>query len=237
MDCIFKVYRYDPGKDKAPYFKIYKINCDPNDKILDCLNKIRAEQDGTLSYRMSCAHGICGSDSLRINGEIALACQRLVKNYKTREFTIEPLPLFRIIKDLIVDLDTFFDKYHQLKPFLIDTTETPKKERIQHKEDRKKIEDVIKCILCACCTAACPVNQREEKYIGPAALVRAHRYLFDSRDKAKEERLDLLDKKEGAWGCKTYFKCTEVCPKEIKVTKAITQIKTEIRNQRKKIEL
>jgi succinate dehydrogenase / fumarate reductase iron-sulfur subunit len=229
MKYKFRIRRFDPTKDQTPYYQEYVIKAESDDKILDCLNKIRADVDGTLAYRMSCAHGVCGSDAMVINGEIGLACQKLVKNYETNHFIIDPLPVFPVMKDLVVDLDQFFKWYRRVKPYLINTERAPLGERVQGENDRKKIEDVIKCILCACCTASCPIEQSGTKYIGPAALVRAHRYIFDTRDKAKENRLMDLNNKEGAYGCKTYFKCTEVCPKGIKVTKAINQIKTEIK--------
>ena len=166
---------------------------------------------------------------MRINGVCGLPCQKLAKDFK-EEVLIEPFPVFKVIKDLIVDLDQFFEKYHSIKPYLITKTPPPERERSQSPEDQRSTEEAIRCILCACCTAACPINQNPEtaNYIGPAALVRAYRYLFDSRDEASEERIALLDRPDGAWGCQTKWKCTEVCPKEIPVTKQIGQIKKRI---------
>lgn len=232
-----KVFRFDPQRDKEPYYQIFEVEADPMDRILDCLNRIRWEQDPTLSFRMSCGHGVCGSDGMRINGISALACQKLVKDFKeSGEILIEPLQVFKVVKDLIVDLDLFFEKYNSIKPYLITQNAPPDQERIQSPEDHKKFEDAIRCILCACCTSACPVNQNKEteSYVGPAALVRAFRYLFDSRDEASEERIALLDHKDGAWGCQTKWKCTEVCPKEIPVTKQIGQIKKRIYEAKEK---
>jgi succinate dehydrogenase / fumarate reductase iron-sulfur subunit len=226
-----KVFRFDPQRDKEPYYQIFEVEADPMDRILDCLNRIRWEQDPTLSFRMSCGHGVCGSDGMRINGISALACQKLVKDFKEdEEILIEPLQVFKVVKDLIVDLDLFFEKYTSIKPYLVTQNAPPDQERIQPPEDHKKFEDAIRCILCGCCTSACPVNQNKEteSYVGPAALVRAFRYLFDSRDEASEERIALLDNKDGAWGCQTKWKCTEVCPKKIPVTKQIGQIKKRI---------
>jgi succinate dehydrogenase / fumarate reductase iron-sulfur subunit len=228
MKCNFKIFRFDPLKDKEPHYQEYIVEADPKDRILDCLNKIRWEQDPSLAFRWSCEHGVCGSDALKINGVCALACQKLIKDYQNSSFLIEPIPVFPVVKDLVVDMEPFFEMYHSVKPYLINPDE-PTTERIQTPEERKLIEDSIKCISCACCTASCPINISVNKnYVGPAALVKAHRYIHDSRDRASLERLTFLDTNDGAWGCKTHFKCTEVCPKSIKVTKVITQIKNKI---------
>jgi succinate dehydrogenase / fumarate reductase iron-sulfur subunit len=224
-----KIFRFDPEKDEKPFYQTFEVEADPMDRLLDCLNRIRWEQDSTLSFRMSCGHGVCGSDGMRINGICSLACQKLVKSFK-EEILIEPLPVFKVVKDLVVDLNSFFEKYNSIKPFLIAITPPPDQERKQSPEEHKIFEEAIRCILCACCTASCPVNQNKETegYVGPAALVRAFRYLFDSRDEGSEERIALLNHEDGAWGCQTLWKCTEVCPKEIPVTKQIGQIKKRI---------
>ena len=229
MITKLKIYRYDPQKDKKPYYQTFEVEADPMDRLLDCLNRIRWEQDPTLSFRMSCGHGVCGSDGMRINRICGLACQKLVRDFK-EEVLIEPLPVFTVVKDLIVDLGPFFEKYHSVNPYLITHTPPPEQERPQSLEEHQQFEEAIRCILCACCTASCPVNQQKEteKYIGPAALVRAFRYLFDSRDEGSEERIALMDGLDGAWGCQTKWKCTEVCPKEIPVTKEIGRIKKRI---------
>jgi succinate dehydrogenase / fumarate reductase iron-sulfur subunit len=229
MFVKLKVFRFDPQKDQEPHYQNFEVEADPFDRILDCLNRVRWEQDSTLSFRWSCGHGICGSDGMRINGICGLPCQKLVGNFK-EEILIEPLPVFKVVKDLIVDLDPFFEKYHSIKPYLITKTPAPDQERVQLPDQQRLFEEAIRCILCACCTASCPVNQQKETeaYVGPAALVRAFRYLFDSRDEASDERIDLLDHKDGAWGCQTKWKCTEVCPKEIPVTQQIGQIKKRI---------
>jgi succinate dehydrogenase / fumarate reductase iron-sulfur subunit len=229
MELKLKIFRFDPQKDEKPYYQTFAVTAQPTDRLLDCLNRIRWEQDPTLSFRMSCAHGICGSDGMRINGICGLPCQKLVKDFPG-EVLLEPLPVFRVIKDLVVDLVPFLEKYNSIKPYLITKTAPPEKERRQSPEQQAKLETSVRCILCACCTASCPVNQKKEteKYVGPAALVRAFRYLFDSRDEGSEERIALLDHKDGAWGCQTLWKCTEVCPKKIPVTQQIGQIKKRI---------
>ena len=231
---VLKVFRYDPEKDEVPYYRTYEVNGEPSDRLLDCLNRIRWEQDPTLSFRMSCGHGICGSDGMRINGVCGLPCQKLVSAFEG-EVLVEPLPVFRVMKDLVVDLGPFFEKYRSLAPYLITRRAAPERERCQLPEEQRLFEDAIRCILCACCTASCPVNQAKETeaYAGPAALVRAFRYLFDSRDEGSSERLALLDRKEGALGCRTLWKCTEVCPKQIPVTKEIGQIKKRIYEAKK----
>jgi len=232
MNSQFKIFRFDPDRDEKPYFRNYDLEVKATEKILDCLNRIRWEQDPTLAYRMSCAHGVCGSDAMRINGVCALACQRLVKDYETSEFLIEPLPVFRVVKDLIVDLEPFFEKYRAIRPYLISETPPPKKERLQDREARKVFDDAVRCILCGSCTAACPISNKNKNYLGPAALLRAFRYLFDNRDRGEKERIQILDNEDGIWGCKTLWKCTEVCPKEIPVTKCLGKIKKKIHDMK-----
>ncbi|MCG6945767.1 MAG: succinate dehydrogenase iron-sulfur subunit [Deltaproteobacteria bacterium] len=234
MKCTFIVYRFEPAVDKEPRYQEYMVEAEPTDKILDCLNKIRWEQDPTLSYRSSCAHGICGSDALMINGRIELACQRLVRDFKTaNNFVIEPLPLFKVIKDLIVDMDPFFEKHRTVRPYLINDEDPPEKERLQDPENQKFFEHALACILCGSCTAACPINRSNDKYLGPAALLRGFRYVADSRDTATGSRLAQLDNENGAWGCKSMWWCTDVCPKSIPVTKSIAQIKRLIKEEGK----
>lgn len=229
MELRFKIFRFDPEVDKGPYYKYYQVSADPEERILDCLNKIRWEQDGSLAYRMSCGHGICGSDAMKINGVCGLACQQIVKDYACPMIVLEPLPVFRVLKDLIVDLDEFLGVVQSMRPFLIPAREPPEAERIQSKQDRQKIEDVTRCILCACCTAACPVMRYNPKYVGPGALMWAFRAVFDSRDSKHAERLRQLNEPNGVWPCVNHFECTRVCPQRIPVTKCISQLKREIR--------
>ena len=229
MELKLKIFRFDPQQDEKPHYQTFAVDARPTDRLLDCLNRIRWEQDPTLAFRMSCAHGVCGSDGMRINGICGLPCQKLVKDFKD-EVLVEPMPVFKVIKDLVVNLDLFFEKYNSIKPYLLTKTPAPEQERRQSPEGQTKFEESVRCILCACCTSSCPINQKKEteKYVGPAALVRAFRYLFDSRDEGAEERIALLDQKDGALGCQTLWKCTEVCPKKIPVTKQIAQIKRRI---------
>jgi len=228
MELHFKIFRFDPQVDPGPYFKHYRVSAEPEERILDCLNRIKWEQDGTLSYRMSCGHGVCGSDGMKINGSCRLACQALVKDYQCPEVVLEPLPGFKVLKDLLVDMEKFLDGIRIIRPHLLSSANPPEKERRQTPEERKRLDEVIRCISCACCTASCPVSWVHSQYVGPAALVWAFRYIFDSRDEAKLDRLKQIDQPAGAWGCTNHFECTRVCPKEIPVTKSINLLKKEI---------
>jgi succinate dehydrogenase / fumarate reductase, iron-sulfur subunit len=235
MKVTLKIFRFDPKVDMQPHYHTFIVDAKPTDRLLDCLNKVRWEQDGSLAYRMSCAHGICGSDGMTINGVSALACQKLVKDYPAdKEILIEPLSVFPVVKDLVVDLDGFFAAEKSVHPPEgINLTESVEgKEHVQSVTQRLAFDDDIKCIMCACCVGACPVNQKEEpSYVGPAAIVRAHRYIFDSRIRDQLERLKIMDQPHGDWSCKTYYRCTVVCPKEIQVTKRILEVRKKIMDE------
>jgi succinate dehydrogenase / fumarate reductase iron-sulfur subunit len=230
-----KVFRFDPQRDSNPHYDPFTVEAKPTERILDLLNKIRWEQDGSLAYRMSCAHGICGSDGMTINGVSSLACQKLVKDYEEgKEVLIEPLSVFTVVKDLVVDMEPFFEQEKSIHPpgEIALRQPTQPGESPQTIEERALIDDDIKCIMCACCVGACPVSQKEDPaYVGPAAVVRAHRYIFDSRITDAMKRLEIMDKPHGAWSCKSYFKCTQVCPKEIQVTMHILEVKRKILNE------
>jgi succinate dehydrogenase / fumarate reductase, iron-sulfur subunit len=240
MKIILNIYRFNPEIDKEPHYDAFTIEADPNDRILDCLNKIRWTQDITLAFRMSCAHGICGSDGLTINHQSALACQKLVKDYDyTKEIVIEPLKYFEVVKDLIVDLKPFFERIKSIDP--IETSNPTiveiEKERIQTVGERNRFDDALKCILCGCCYGSCPVlSEQDQEFIGPAAILREQRYIFDSRTKDVNERLQILKKPHGVWGCKSYYMCTVVCPKNIKVTEGILRTKKKIIQEQSKVE-
>jgi succinate dehydrogenase / fumarate reductase, iron-sulfur subunit len=235
-EVSLKIFRFDPGADKEPRFQTYRLDADPRESILSCLNRVKWEQDGTLAFRMSCGHGVCGSDGMKINGSCSVACQRLVKDFEGREIVIEPLPAYRVLKDLVVDLDPFFERVDLIRPYLITSAVPPEKERTQGHEESLRVKEAIRCILCACCTASCPVRNIENKqFIGPAPLVWVFRYIFDSRDEATLKRLAQMDNPDGAWGCKNYFECTRVCPKGIPVTKEINTIRREIQEKLKEV--
>jgi succinate dehydrogenase / fumarate reductase iron-sulfur subunit len=228
MEMKFNIQRFDPDTDQEPYYQEYRVAAEPTDRILDCLNRIKWEQDGTLGYRMSCGHGICGSDAMRINGVCSLACQKLVKEYGEEGVILEPLPSFTVLKDLIVDLEPFFEKVKLIRPYLINKSTAPETERHQAPEDSKKLDVAIRCILCACCMGACPVVHKNERFMGPAPLVWAFRFIFDSRDDEYRERLQEVNYTDGAWACENKFECTRSCPKEIPITKYINTVRREI---------
>ena len=238
MKVAFKIYRFNPQTDNEPHYDTFTVEADPNERILDCLNRIRWQQDPTLAFRMSCAHGICGSDGLTINSQSALACQKLVKDYDyAREILVEPLRYFCVVKDLIVDLKPFFERIKSITPQTTPATVNSEKERVQSPEERSRFDDALKCILCGCCYGACPVmTEQDEDFVGPAAVLREQRYIYDSRTADAKERLEILKKPHGIWACKSYFMCTVVCPKNIKVTKAILRTKKKIINEQPKKE-
>jgi succinate dehydrogenase / fumarate reductase, iron-sulfur subunit len=232
MKITLKVYRFNPKTDQQPHYDVFKVEAEPNERILDCLNKIRWQQDSTLAFRMSCAHGICGSDGLTINSQSALACQKLVKDYDfSKEILVEPLKYFDVVKDLNVDLKPFFERIKSINPQkpITPAKVEPEKERIQTIEEHSRFEDALKCILCGCCYGACPVmTEQDQEFIGPAAILREQRYIFDSRTTDAKDRFQIMQKPHGVWGCKSYYACTVVCPKNIKVTEAILKTKKKI---------
>ena len=226
FDVRVKIRRYDPDVSDQHYWQEFTVSVFPTDRILDCLHKIKWEQDGTLTFRRSCGHGICGSDAMRINGRNRLACKTLVKDLNTKKpITVEAIKGLTVEKDLVVDMEPFFAAYRKIKPFLITDGHEPTRERLQDAEDRARFDDTTKCILCAACTTSCPVFWTDEQYFGPAAIVNAHRFIFDSRDEGGPERLQILNQAEGAWRCRTTFNCTDACPRGIQVTTAIQQVK------------
>jgi succinate dehydrogenase / fumarate reductase iron-sulfur subunit len=231
MKVTLKIFRYDPEKDKKPHFDKFVVEAEGTDRILDLLEWIKDYQDGTLSYRRSCAHGVCGSDAMRINGVNRLACKVLVKDVG-KKATIEPILGLPVEKDLIVDMEPFFDQYKSVMPYFVGGEEDPKKEQLQSPEDRERFDDTTKCILCAACTTSCPSFWASGEYVGPAAMVNAHRFIYDSRDQAAAERLEILNDQHGVYRCHTIFNCTDACPREIQVTKAIGDLKKAIATSR-----
>jgi len=219
-----KIRRYNPEFSDEVRWVTYTVEAFPTDRVLNLLMKIKGEQDGTLTFRRSCAHGVCGSDAMRINGVNRLACTVLMKDMPDK-LTIEPIKGLPVEKDLIVDMEPFFEAYRAVKPFLITTGNEPSKEWLQSQADRDRFDDTTKCILCAACTTSCPVYWTDGSYVGPAAIVNAHRFIFDSRDRGAEERLEILNDREGVWRCRTTFNCTEACPRGIEITKAIQEVK------------
>jgi succinate dehydrogenase / fumarate reductase iron-sulfur subunit len=199
---------------------------------------IKRFQDGTLAFRKSCAHGVCGSDAMRINGKDSLACKTLVEDVAETDgstVVVEPLRYFPVQRDLIVDQTSFFEKYRSVKPFLINNEPVTGKERIQSQEERMAFDDTTNCILCSACFSACPVPENNPEFLGPAAIVQAFRFLADSRDMGFEERLTVLDEPNGVWPCQNHFECTRACPRWIKITKRINQTKKMIKKYRENL--
>lgn len=227
MQIQLKVFRYEPQKDAKARYDTFQLEVDPKDRVLDLLEMVRNYHDGSLGYRRSCAHGVCGSDAMRINGKNRLACKVLVRDLNTAEILVEPLLGLRVIKDLVVDMEPFFQQYRAVLPYLINNDPLPAdgKERLQSPEQRERFDDTTKCILCAACTTSCPSFWSNGQYVGPAAIVNAHRFIYDSRDQGAGERLALLNEPDGVWRCRTIFNCTEACPREIKITQAIAEVK------------
>lgn len=228
MQVTLKIFRYNPELDKKPHYDKYQLEAEPVDRVLDLLEYVKGHFDGTLSFRRSCAHGVCGSDAMRINGVNRLACKMLVKDLGTDKIIVEPILGLPVIKDLIVDMESFFEHYRSVMPYLVNDEPPPKKERLQSEEEHQRFDDTTKCILCACCTTSCPSFWASEEYVGPAAIVAAHRFIFDSRDRAGAERLRILNDAFGVYRCHTIFNCTDACPREIQVTRAIGEVKQAI---------
>jgi len=224
MDVTLRIKRYNPDVDVKPHFEEYKVQAEPTDRVLDALNELKWYNDGTITYRRSCAHGICGSDAMRINGRNRLACKAAISDFGKR-ITLEPLIGFKVIKDLVVDMEPFFEAYKSVKPYLIADEAPGGRERLQSPEQREQFDDTTKCILCAACTTACPITWTNDSFVGPAAIVNAHRFIFDSRDQGAAERLRILNTGSGVWRCRTIFNCTDACPRGIEVTRAIEQVK------------
>ncbi|MDP9401983.1 MAG: succinate dehydrogenase iron-sulfur subunit [Actinomycetota bacterium] len=233
VDVELRIKRFTPDTDARPHWQTFQLQADPTDRVLDTLHAVKWEQDGTLSFRRSCAHGVCGSDAMVINGANALACVELVRDAVGAgagggTITVEPIRGLPVIKDLVVDMEPFFAQYRSVIPHLVNTDPVGDRERLQSPEERARYDDTTKCILCAACTTSCPIYWGNSGYVGPAAIVNAHRFIFDSRDAAAEERLDILNQRSGVWRCRTAFNCSEACPRGIKVTEAIQEVKRAI---------
>jgi len=228
MRIELRILRYDPERDPRPHEETYTVEAEPMDRVLDLLHKVKYEQDGSLTFRRSCGHGVCGSDAMLINGRNRLACRIRVDQLGKRRITVAPLPGLPVVKDLVVDMDGFFEKYRSVLPWLEDDGPSPERERRQSPEERARYDDTTKCILCAACTTSCPSFWAQPSYVGPAAIVNAHRFIFDSRDDAADERLEILADRDGVWRCRTIFNCTDACPRGIHITQAILEVSAAI---------
>jgi succinate dehydrogenase / fumarate reductase, iron-sulfur subunit len=227
MQVDLRIQRFDPERDNKPHWETYKVESEPMDRVLDLLHRVKWEHDGRLTFRRSCAHGVCGSDAMMINGRNRLACKIRVDQL-VRRISVAPLPGMKVIKDLVVDMDDFFAKFRSVMPYLMADSEPPQRERIQSVEDRERYDDTTKCILCAACTSSCPSFWATPAYVGPAAIVNAHRFIFDSRDDHANDRLDILADKDGVWRCRTIFNCVDACPRGINITAAILEVSSAI---------
>ena len=227
------IYRYNPGVNDKPFMQDYEIDVpvkgDP--MLLALLERLKAEQDPTISFRRSCREGVCGSDGMNINGTNGLACITTVSQLKTAKIVIRPLPGFPIVRDLVVDMSQFYQQYERVEPYLQNDAVAPARERLQSPEDRSKLDGLYECILCACCTSACPSFWwNPEKFVGPAGLLQARRFLADTRDTATQHRLEKLQDPFSVFRCRTIMSCTTVCPKGLNPSQAIGEIRKQMLN-------
>jgi|TARA_B110000014_G_scaffold262980_2_gene258354 succinate dehydrogenase / fumarate reductase, iron-sulfur subunit len=232
------VYRYQEKDDRDPYMQELEIDV-PSEKdimVLDLLH-LAKEKEPSLAYRRSCREGVCGSDGMNINGKNGLACVTpLSEVLRNNKIILRPLPGLPIIRDLIVDMKQFFDQLEKVKPYLITETNAPEQERTQSPEEREELDGLYECILCGCCTTACPSFWwNPDKFLGPAALLQSWRFIADTRDEATEERLDNLEDAFSVYRCHGIMNCTSVCPKGLNPTKAISEIKNKLVQRKKKV--
>ncbi len=222
----FKIYRYDPDSEAPPRMQDIEVTLEPTDKmLLDAIMRIKQTTDDSLSIRRSCREGVCGSDAMNINGKNGLACTTNLRDLK-EPIVLKPLPGLPVIRDLIVDMTQFFKQYQSIKPFLINDSIPPEKERLQSPEEREELDGLYECILCACCSTSCPSFWwNPDKFVGPAGLLQAYRFIADSRDQATGERLDNLEDPYRLFRCHTIMNCVDVCPKGLNPTRAIGKIK------------
>lgn len=222
---LFEIYRFDPDRDGAPRMQSYRIELEDTDRmLLDAITKLKRE-DETLAFRRSCREGVCGSDAMNINGKNGLACLTNL-NDLPEKIVLRPLPGLPVVRDLIVDMTHFFKQYHSVKPFLINNSPAPEKERLQTPSERDELNGLYECILCACCSTSCPSFWwNPDKFVGPAGLLQAYRFIADSRDEATGDRLDNLEDPYRLFRCHTIMNCVDVCPKELNPTRAIGKIK------------
>jgi len=232
MQRTFRISRSDPGAEGRARFDTFTIEVEPAWTILDALNAIKWHHDGTLTFRRSCRHGICGSCAVTINGKNELACEKQVSTIKG-EIVVEPLREFPVLRDLMVDMEGFFEKVRLVKPWLINHQAPPTdKERLQSPRDRAVLDGTWECILCGACTSSCPAFWDNDSFLGPAALLKAFRYVGDTRDEGLSERVDVLDSKIGMWRCHSIFNCVEACPKDLNPTAAIMKLRRRVLSEK-----
>lgn len=234
-----KVFRYDPDQDKAPRFDTFDVPVARGMTVLEALFYVQRYLDGSLAFRSSCRAGVCGSCAMHINGLYRLACECQITLLGASEITVRPLGHLDIVRDLVVDMVPFWNSYKHIKPYLVPSDPDPEKERIQTPDERAHLNHIIDCILCASCHSSCTVTETDRDYLGPAVLMKANRFLLDSRDHIDEERIRLVDSEHGVWRCHTIFSCQEVCPKDLNPTSSIANLKREairLRLSRKVVE-
>ncbi|RKX91956.1 MAG: succinate dehydrogenase iron-sulfur subunit [Spirochaetes bacterium] len=233
MKVILDIRRFDPETDSESRRQKYEVEVQSTDRVLDALMHISLHVDGTLGFRKSCAHGVCGSDAMRISGKERLACKTLIRDVAEKNgdvITLDPLRHMEVQKDLMVDQGVFLEKFRAVEPYLKPRKKTPVSgEFLQSAEDRALIDEATKCINCGACYSACPILDENPDFLGPAALVAAARFIFDSRDEGLPPRLEIVDQQNAVWSCDNHFECTKVCPREIKITKLINLTKKTIK--------
>ncbi|PVZ69589.1 succinate dehydrogenase iron-sulfur subunit [Pelagibaculum spongiae] len=229
----FKIYRYNPETDKAPYLQDYDLEV-PEGKdlmVLDALILLKS-QDSSLAFRRSCREGVCGSDGISMNGKNGLACVTPLSELGKGTITIRPLPGLPVIRDLVVDMELFYKQYRKIEPYLQNDTPAPDRERLQSPEEREKLDGLYECILCACCSSSCPSFWwNPDKFVGPAGLLQAYRFLADSRDTATDKRLGNLQDPFSVFRCHGIMNCVNVCPKGLNPTRAIGKIRSMMLNK------
>lgn len=228
MKFVFRILRLDPHEEEYPRFQDFTYETTEKKSVLEALMDIRNEQDCTLSFRYSCREAICGSCGMVINGKFDLACRTMVESLDSSLIVIEPLPNLDIQKDLIVDLDPFWQALSAIEPYLFYQGETPERGHLIEEREMDRINQYIGCIMCGCCYSACPVVNRDEEYLGPAALAKLYRFVRDPRDKRGYRRWSRVNTSSGAWGCDTIFKCNEVCPKNVRPADGIEGMRRKL---------
>jgi len=223
-----RIRRFHKEKDPQRWIETFQVEIRKGMNLLEALLRIQDEQDGTLSFRYSCRGAVCGSCAMRVNGRDVLACRTPVEDISEKPALIEPLSLFPVIRDLVVDMFIFFDHYRKIEPYLRGKPVLPQSEYLMTEEERKQIDVYINCILCGICFGTCPAFEKDSKFFGPAMLAKAYRFLTDSRDKRNEEILQSVNSQQGVWGCKTVFNCVKVCPKEVPPTHGIVKMRGKI---------
>ncbi len=223
----FRVFRYNPEQSKKGRYDSFELEVEKGMTVLDCLQAIKDNLDGSLSFRRSCRSAICGSCAVSINGKNDLACHLQVSSLPGRVITIAPLPGYPIVKDLIVDMDEFYENLKKVLPWFVRKSPFSDRELSQSSEDREKIDSAVNCVLCGSCSSSCPAFWFNTDYLAPGALLKAYRFVMDSRDEAKKERLELIDNKNGIWRCHSVFNCEEACPKKLRPNEAIAELKIE----------